>query len=290
MSTPRGGVSPRNASGPLGTTNLRAFEVRRLQTLSGHTTLTQDMLKAAADIIQCAMQCGATHARVQTLFLAHQQFTYTNVSSTDTFPLYDTYTLLPLAGVEKRVCFASSVRDFSHWLLEQGLQFRCTTECYPDSAVPIPCVHLEAIFVPVMPAPKGARALEHWNAVYTQKCVDASAVPAWNQRCADAHRRGAVHFVLCTLYRWSDFYPGSHGGGFPCPQTPRHFLSMAPLQTLLETNEQDRLYVNPKFDAMVQWVQEAGYTWTLTTEDAQHTEWAYFCVLLTPLAQYHRPQ
>lgn len=286
MSLSQGAASPR----PLGTANLRAFEVRRLQTLSGHTALTQDILKTAAEIIQRAMESGAVHARVQTLFLAQNQFTYTGYgSSSDTHPLYDAYTLLPLAGVEKHVVFASCVRDFTHWLLEQGLQFRCTTECFPGGTVPAPFVHLEAYFVPVMPVPKGARAAELWNAVYTQKCVDASAVPAWNQRCADAQRRGAVHFVLCTLYRWSDFYPASHGGGFPCTQPARHYLTMSPLQPLLKQEDNQRLYLNTKFDVMVEWVKETGYDWTLTM-DGEQCDWAYFCVLLTPLTQYHQAQ
>lgn len=285
MSSQGPASSPRPSLSGAG--NLRGFEARRLQTLTGHTALTQDILKTASDIIQRAMEAGQVRARVQTLHLSHQQFTYTgSAGGSETHPLYDAYTLLPLPGVEKRIAFASVVREFVHWIREQGLQFLCTTQCFPGAggSIPIPFVHVEAIFVPVTPAPRGARALEIWNTVYMQKCLDASALGAWNQRCADAIRRGASHFVVCTLYRWSDFFPPSEGGGIACAQPVRHHLTMAPLEDLL--GEKKPLFLNAKFDVMVRWVAELGYAWTLTMENADKSEWAYFCVLLDPLEQY----
>lgn len=270
-------TSPRPSATKLATADLRGFEARRLQTLQGQSRLTQEAIQVASAIIQSAMESGQGHARVQTLFLSRAQFTYTSNQSTDTFQLYDCYSLIPMQGLEKRVCFSSCVRDFVTWLREQGLHFFCTT-----NRALAPFIHIEAYFVPEQPVPAGARALSLWNTVYTQKCVDASAVPAWNQKCAHAIRRGASSFIVCTLYRHSDFYPIDETTslqGIVCSLPVRHHLCMQPI--VLDTKE---LVLNPKFDIMVQWVRELGYGWTLTMETVA-AEWAYFVVLLDPLTE-----
>lgn len=267
-------VSPRPSAPKLAAADLRGFEARRLQTLQGEPRLTQEAIQVASAIIQCAMEAGQGHARVQTIFLSHNQFTYTRNVSTDTYPLYDCYTMASLInGGDKRVCFSSCVRDFVTWIREQGLRFRCTTLGEATTFV-----HIEAYFIPEQPAPTGARALSLWNTVYTQKCVDASSVPAWNLKCANAIRRGASSFIVCTLYLHSDFYPIENTTslqGIVCPLVARDHLTMHPL------SQGEPWVLNPKFDIMVNWVKELGYTWTLTM--APHVEWAYFVVLLDPL-------
>jgi hypothetical protein len=274
-------TSPRPSTTKLATADLRGFEARRLQTLQDQPRLTQEAIQVASAIIQSAMESGQGHARVQTLFLSRAQFTYTGNQSTDTFPLHDCYSLAPLQGVGKRVCFSSCVRDFVTWLREQGLHFCCTTITNRTGVIPS-FIHIEAYFIPEQPAPAGARALSLWNTVYTQKCVDASAVPAWNQKCAHAIRRGASSFIVCTLYRHSDFYPMDETTslqGIVCSLPVRHHLTM---QLIIIAKD---LVLNPKFDIMVQWVRELGYGWTLTMEAAAETEWAYFVVLLDPLTE-----
>lgn len=278
-------VSPRPSTGAaklLGAADLRGFEARRLQTLQGQPRLTQEAIQVASGIIQCAMDAGQGHARVQTIFLCHNQFTCTRNVSADTYPLRDCYTLLPLQeDGGKRVCFSSCVRDFTTWIREQGLHFMCTSTSNTTTFV-----HIVAYFVPEQPAPAGARALSLWNTIYTQKCVDASAVPAWNQKCANAIRRGASSFIVCTLYLHSDFYPVERTTtlqGIVCPAVRRHHLTLAPME-----EEKGKTWVlNPKFDIMVAWIRELGYAWTLTTAAAAAaetpTEWAYFVVLLDPL-------
>lgn len=272
------GSSPRPSLGKFGTADLRGFEARRLQTLQGQLRMSQDAIRIASGIIQCAMEAGQCHARVQTIFASHNQFTYTRVVSTDTFPLYDCYSLSPLLSekTDKRVCFSSCVRDFVTWLREQGLHFLCT-------ALPLSggIIHIEAYFIPEQPIPANARALSLWNTVYTQKCVDDSAVSAWNQKCADAIRRGASSFIVCTLYQHSDFYLASETTtlqGIACTVAARHYLTLQPLQD----NQSTSWVLNPKFTVMVQWVQDLGYSWTLTMA-APSLEWAYFVVLLDPL-------
>lgn len=278
MKPSEGPISPR-----MGVADLRGFEARHMQTLQGHTRLSQEAIRGASKIIQCAMESGQVRARVQTIHLAHQQFCYSNIMSTDTHPLYDMYTLSPLANTEKRICFSSVIREFVEWLKSQGLDFRCTTCTYPNSeGVPVPFVHLEVIFVPETPARVG-RAIDIWNTKYMQKCLDTSSIPAWSQRCADALRRGASHFVVCTLYRSSDFFPPSEGAGIACMQRIRHYLTMMPVSSLMDD---EQLVLNNKFTVMVQWVREIGYVWTLLMPDLQTSEWAYFTVLLDPLEKY----
>jgi hypothetical protein len=272
-------VSPRPSGAAaklLGAADLRGFEARRLQTLQGQTRLTQEAIQVASAIIQCAMEAGQGHARVQTIFLSHNQFTYTRNVSTDTHALHDCYTLQPRRDDEKRVCFSSCVRDFTTWIREQGLRFMCT-----GSAATF--VHIVAYFIPEQPVPAGARALALWNTIYTQKCVDASAVPAWNQKCANAIRRGASSFIVCTLYLHSDFYPVENSTtlqGIVCPAQSRHHLTMQPFAS--GSSSSSVWVLNPKFDIMVAWIKELGYTWTLTMSGAD-AEWAYFTVLLDPL-------
>lgn len=267
-------VSPRPSTTKLAAADLRGFEARRLQTLQGQLRVTQEAIQMASAIIQCAMEAGQGQARVQTIFLSHNQFTYTRNVSTDTYPLYECYTRAPIK--DKRICFSSCLRDFVTWIREQGLRFMCTT----FSEATTTFVHIEVYFIPEQPAPAGARALALWNTVYTQKCVDSSAIPAWNQKCAQAIRRGAGHFIVCTLYLHSDFYPVENSTtlqGIVCPGVVRHHLTMQPI-----TDEKEHpLVLNPKFDIMVQWVKELGYTWTLAM--APQVEWAYFVVLLDPL-------
>lgn len=288
-------VSPRSTTPRMGAANIRSFEARRLQTLQGQTRLTQDAIRTAGDIIQRAMECGQTHARVQTIFLAHQQFVFTHQVSADTKPLCDMYTLLPLPGMEKRVHVTSCVREFLDWLHGQGLETRFTTCVYPGGNAPAPFVHIEVAFVPETPARPagggggGGKAIDIWNTQYMQKCLDESRIPAWTQRCADAIRRGASHFVVCTLYRGSDFFPPSEGGGLICLEPPRHHLTMTPLADLLLDQKEGAgtaFVLNSKFSVMLGWVQEIGYRWTLLMPDLGKSEWAYFAILLDPLSAY----
>lgn len=280
-------VSPRPLTPRMGAANIRGFEARRMQTLQGQQRLTQDAIRVASDVIQRAMESGQTHARVQTIFLAHQQFMFTNQTSSETHALHDMYTLLPLMGVEKRVTFTSCVREFLEWLHAQGLDTLLTTCTYPGGEVPAPFIHIEATFVPETPSrqrrsPQQGRAIDVWNTQYMQKCVDESSIPAWTQRCADAIRRGAAHFVVCTLYRDSDFFPPSAGGGVICLEAPRHHLTLNSVNNLLE---ESAFVLNSKFSVMVAWVRDIGYRWTLLMPTAEST-WAYFAVLLDPLSTY----
>jgi hypothetical protein len=275
----------------MGTANIRGFEARRMQTLQGHTRLTQEAIKTAGEIIQRAMESGQVHARVQTIFLSHRQFIFTHLVSAETHALNDMYTLLPLAGTEKRVSFASCILEFLEWLRAQGLQTIFTTCTYPGSggAIPAPFIHIEALFVPETPprAPLGTRAIDIWNTQYMQKCVDESSIPAWTQRCADAIRRGATHFVVCTLYRGSDFFPPSEGGGILCLQPPRHHLTLNSVADLMaHQNEPNPFVLNTKFSVMVAWVRDIGYAWTLLMANVHDASWAYFAVLLDPLESY----
>lgn len=274
-------TSPRPSAntGKLATADLRGFEARRLQTLQDQTRLSQEAIQVASGIIQCAMEAGQSHARVQTIFLSRAQFTYTQNVSSDTFQLYDCYTLVPMVGIEKRVCFSSCIRDFVMWLREQGLRYMCTSQKNAGNILSS-FVHIEAYWIPEQPAPASARALSLWNTVYTQKCVDATMVPAWNQRCADAIRRGASSFIVCTLYRHSDFYPISETNslqGIVCKQCPRHHLTLQPLE------KKEDYVLNPKFNIMLQWTRELGYAWTLAMPILEESEWAYFIVLMDPL-------
>jgi hypothetical protein len=272
-------LSPRPSATKLAAADLRGFEARRLQTLQGQTRLTQESIQVASGIIQSAMQSGQGHARVQTIFLSQAQFTLTSNVSTDTFQVHDCYMLTPIKSLEKRVCFTSCVRDFVNWIREQGLHFLCTSLSNGTNPT---FLHIEAYFIPEQPVPAGARALSLWNTVYTQKCVDASAIPAWNQKCAHAIRRGGSHFIVCTLYKHSDFFPISDTTtlqGIVVPSAPRHHLSMAVLSA-----QEESLVLNPKFDIMVEWVRELGYNWTLTMASSSvEVEWAYFVVLLDPI-------
>lgn len=282
-------TSPRPTTPRMGAANIRGFEARRMQTLQGQPRLTQEAIKVASDVIQRAMESGQTHARVQTVFLAHQQFIFTHQASSETHALCDMYTLLPLVGTEKRVSFASCVREFLDWLRAQGLDTMFTTCTYPGGSVPAPFVHIEVAFVPETPSRRAlqqGRALDVWNTQYMQKCIDESSLPAWTQRCADAIRRGATHFVVCTLYRGSDFFPPSEGGGLVCTETPRHHLTLTSVGNLLE---ESAFVLNSKFSVMVGWVRDIGYRWTLLMP-AEDSAWAYFTVLLDPLSAYGQQQ
>lgn len=285
-------TSPRPTTPRMGSANIRGFEARRMQTLQGQPRLTQEAIKVAGDVIQRAMESGQVHARVQTIFLAHRQYIYTHQVSEETHALHDMYTLLPLPGMEKRVSFTSCILEFLAWLHAQGLGTLFTTCTYPGSggAAPAPFVHIEVTFVPETPARflggiQGGRALDVWNTQYMQKCVDESSIPAWTQRCADAIRRGATHFVVCTLYRGSDFFPPSEGGGLVCLEPPRHHLTLNSIGDLLET-EGAPFVLNSKFSVMLGWVRDIGYAWTLLMPDLRESPWAYFAVLLDPLSSY----
>jgi len=259
--------------------------MRKYDSLATAGRLTQDVLQSVSSVLECAMACGQSHARVQRLHLEHRHFTYTYRDDGGGHALRDSHTLCVLDGVRVTVA-NTAVIALLDWMRAQGLQFIFTghvTRAAQVFSAPAlqPAIYVVAVFVPDGGGGAG-RAQLQWNTVYMHKCVDSSAVPAWSARCAAAIRAGASHFALCTLYRGSDYNEPSVDGVMPTHHelvcvAPRHHLTMARLDPARTWVLEDR------FTTLVAWVLQQSYTWTLCMPSDDHAEWAYCTVLLDPL-------
>jgi len=260
-----------------------------LETLGAHASLTQDMMAAALTLIEGAMGCGASYARVQLLRQSYGHFHYvTTQEGTLTLPVYDAQTLVQLeGGSRQRVQLSRPAQDIVHWLRGQGLQVLCTSsaiqwgrlEREPSLA---PWLYLVAVFVP-QGEPEG-RLRWLWNTTYMPKCLDASALEGWAQRCQRALTLGASHCALCTLYRNSDYIEAT---AVPDEEAETYVVNVARHHLTMQTLSGPRWALDKRFKLLIGFARSYGYSWTLCLPD-QEASWAYFTVLLDPLTRYEQ--
>lgn len=267
---------------------------RPLETLRTGDALTQDMMSAALQVIENAMQSGAGWARVQLLRQRYNHFHYVSSATatfadTLTFPVHDAQTLVALAsGSRQRAQLSRPVLDIIHWLRGLGVQVLCTTSAtqtvrlHGEPAL-APWLYLVAVFVPQGEGESEGRLRYLWNTHYMPKCLDDSALAGWAQRCQRALTAGASHCALCTLYRDADFSALALASAEDSPYTvvtPRHHLTMQPLAS-------SQWVLDKRFKLMVGFAHSYGYAWTLCMPGAEGP-WAYFTMLLDPLSQYEQ--
>lgn len=260
-----------------------------LEMLRSHDTLTQDMMAAATKIIENAMKCGASHARVQLLRQRYGHFNYvTTAEGTLTLPVHDAQTLVKLeGGARQRVHLSRPAQDIINWVRGQGLQVLCATSATQAGRLNhepalASWLYVVAVFVP--PGESDAGRLRWlWNCQYMTKCLDASAIDGWTIRCQRALRVGASHCVLCTLYRESDFtqQQAAEEDSVYCVNAPRHHLTMQVL-------EGQRWVLDKRFCLLIGFARSYGYAWTLCLPGNDGDNWAYFTILLDPLTQYEQ--
>ncbi len=330
MKTPRP-----SAASVVDASDLRTLQTRKYEGLLRDKRLTQDTLQTVMCIIDNAMMCGQSHARIQLLHATENQYHYAKKEPA-AVPLCDALTLQP---VDQRIVLGAPARALADWVCGQGMQcvyaaFRSRDVLVFGAPALAPHVYMTAVFVPAeppaeppgeppsggsAPSTSGSRcvrvvtamlacarlrraqrtlavlsrvsnesgrplpaAMVRWNTQYMYKCLDDSAIPTWNARCANAMRTGASHFAVCTLYRHCDYDVPAADGAFSemlCAK-PLHHLSMTAL---------DRCgpwVLEPKMATLVAWVHQHGFEWTLTMPDSE-SEWAYFVVMLDPVERFY---
>jgi hypothetical protein len=279
--------------------NVHEYQRRKFEgLLAADNKLTQETQQTMQTIIKNAMMCGQTHARVQTLRLASQYaYTFLDPPSPSAHVIHDTHTLAPMEGIRMRINLSSGARELTEWLLRQGVCFvlasqRMMPERVYGEPVMTDYVHVMAVFVPEAGGAGGGvtsslsattpRLLTLWNTVYTQKCLDASMIPAWNERCLFAMRAGCAHFVVCTLYRFADYDSSPAATRELVCTRPRNHLTMALLVP------DPKWALESKFSTLVSWCAQLGYAWTLGASGGDDSNaWAYFIVMLDPLSGYY---
>jgi hypothetical protein len=304
--------------------DFQSYAKKRYETIAaaagaaaGAVGLSQEAIQMAQSILKAALLCGQTTARVQTLRLALNHYSFVTTrgdggdESTLVYPLYDARTL---ALIHPKRCVYLSARgqDLVQWLQEhQQLGVMCTAVSGGGQPTMSPFVYIVAVLVPPPMEPTlvgstgGGGGYALWNSVFQKNptTVTAADIDQWNTRCVTAMRAGASHFTLATLYKGRDYRPapttGLLAGPLLCAMSLEH-PTMAPLaqpaqpaQPALAGGAPNKaiawtLSDTPFCRALSQWCSQAGYRWALAMKHLgpdRFSHWAYFVVLLDPLDQ-----
>lgn len=276
------------------------------ESIGNHGVLTQDMMLGMVKIMECAMQAGASHARVQLLRQSFNHFCYTARKGSSTMVIHDAQTHTPLVHSKQNVLLSRIALDLVQWLRGQGVQVLCATSAHQPTRLKgepslASWLYVVAVFIPLGDdnvdhddgaAAASGRMRSLWNSVYMPKCLDASALDQWAGRAQRAFAAGATHTALCTLYLEADFVASAASAAeAPLPDYPllctdivRHHLTMQPALS-------DWVWrLHKRFSILVGWVRQYGYRWTLChagDDGAQlPPRWVYFTLLLDPLVAY----
>lgn len=280
----------------VGSSDMMEVQRRTQECLSQAGSLTPQVEVVLQKIIRAAMRAGQSHARLQLLRLG-RHFAYAEATADDdpsylartaTLTLHDAWTHAVIR--ERRVHLSSLGRALVEWILRQGLQPMCSTlavqrERAFNQPAPADYIYVSAVFVPLLIVREDdsgpASAISAWNTRYVHKCLDTSMIAQWNERCIRALRAGLTHFVVCALYRPTDFdvVPDDDDDDAADKSSVLHHLTMQPMG-------RERFCLHRRFAQLLAWVHQLGYRWILTS-DAGDAAWAYFCVLLEPLMTFH---
>jgi hypothetical protein len=266
MITPRGGGggSPRSFDNSA-VIDFFAFQKERREGLTKYGSLNQEVIQQIQSTMKNALASGQTVARVQTLQLAYH-YSYSRI---EPFPksslvVHDDFTLEPLA---KRINLAARARELTDWLVEQGLSFICSGRVTRLNNL-APYIHVVVLFEPMLNASISSLI----NTAFSSK--NLNDVNAWNTRCVNALRVGAMHAAICLMYVGVDFlFPPPEEAG---KETHRIHPTMKPSPLTLTLHN--------KFTPLLEWLKGTGYTWFAAFENVEEKPaWAYFMVSFEPL-------
>lgn len=254
--------------------DIAQFQKKKFESLTSEGGLTQKVIQLVLGVIKNAMEAGQTHARVQTLFLS-RHYTYNRLEpyASESFVVHDTNTFMPITHIKTRIVLAQRAKEFVDWLISLHLKVLCTSTCL-DNETFATHMYVVVLFTPLL---VDGRVAGIYNGVFLTKCLDDSMIPEWNSRCLSAINAGCAYFTVCTMYLEVDYKKQK-----PLDEAelvvrqPREYLTMRFLEDCKWT-------LCNKFDVLVAWVKQLGYTWTLSAE--KDANWAYFIVLLEPPRQ-----